>query len=85
MMPENGRRPRVANAPGPVAIAPSRVQPEEEYLSIADLSKRIPYAAQTIRNLMSLGVFKRDVHYVKPRGRVIFRWSKVQEWIEGQR
>ena len=28
----------------------------EEYLSIADLSKRIPYAPQTIRNLMSGGV-----------------------------
>ena len=62
---------------------PSQTQPEE-YLSIADLSQRIPYAAQTIRNLMSRGVFKRDLHYVKPRGRVMFKWSAVQAWIERQ-
>ncbi len=59
--------------------------PAEEYLSITDLSKRIPYAAQTIRNMMSTGVLKRDVHYVKPRGRVIFKWSAVQAWLEGKR
>jgi hypothetical protein len=56
----------------------------EEYLSIADLAERIPYAAQTIRNLMSRGVFKRNVHYVKPRGRVMFKWSVVLAWIEAQ-
>jgi hypothetical protein len=59
--------------------------PPEEHLSIADLSKRIPYAQQTIRNLMSRGVFQRGVHYVKPRGRVIFKWSAVQAWLEGPR
>jgi len=59
--------------------------PPEEYLSIADLSKRIPYAPQTIRNLMSSGVLKLDVHYLKPRGRIIFRWSAVRAWLEGQR
>ena len=57
----------------------------EEYLSIADLSKRIPYAPQTIRNLMSAGVLKRNLHYVKPRGRVMFKWSAVLAWVEGQR
>jgi hypothetical protein len=59
--------------------------PPEEYLSIADLSKRIPYAPQTIRNLMSGGVFQLGVHYMKPRGRVIFKWSAVQAWIERPR
>jgi len=56
----------------------------EEFLSVADLSKRIPYAPQTIRNLMSSGVFKRNLHYVKPRGRVMFKWSAVLAWIEEQ-
>lgn len=57
----------------------------EEYLSVTALSARIPYAPQTIRNLMSQGVLQRDVHYLKPRGRIIFKWSAVQAWIEGQR
>lgn len=54
----------------------------EEYLSVTQLEQRIPYKAQTIRNLMSKGVLRRDVHYVKPRGRIIFRWSAVQTWLE---
>jgi len=48
-----------------------RPAPTEEYLSIAELTKRIPYAAQTIRNLMGRGEFRRDIHYLKPRGRII--------------
>lgn len=60
-------------------------EPGEEYLSIKQLEQRIPYAEQTIRNLMSAGVLKRDVHYVKPRGRIIFKWSALQAWLEGQR
>jgi hypothetical protein len=31
---------------------------EREYLTIAQLSRRIHYAPQTIRNLMSQGVFR---------------------------
>jgi hypothetical protein len=57
----------------------------EEYLSISDLATRIPYAPQTIRNLMSRGVFQLGVHYLKPRGRVIFRWSAVQRWLTESR
>lgn len=81
--------------PARIAAVPSRDQLEaestgaaalhgqaEEYLSIADLSKRIPYAPQTIRNLMGKGVFKRNVHYVKPRGRVVFVWSAVEAWLQ---
>jgi hypothetical protein len=55
--------------------------PGEEYLSIRDLSQRIPYAEQTIRNLMSQGVFRLGEHYLKPRGRVMFRWSVVRAWL----
>jgi hypothetical protein len=65
----------------------SSVQPAavgSEYVSIAELAKRIPYAPQTIRNLMTQGVFIRDVHYLKPRGRVIFKWTAVREWLEGR-
>jgi hypothetical protein len=60
------------------------VQAAEEYLTVAQLSQRIPYAPQTIRNLMSKGVFRRGVHYVRPRHRVMFRWSAIQAWLDGR-
>ncbi len=53
-----------------------------EYLSIHDLANRIGYAEGTIRNLMSDGVFKLGEHYVKPRGRIFFKWPAVRIWLE---
>ncbi len=64
-----------------VAAAPR----QEEYLSIRQLCERIPYKEQTIRNLMAQGVLKRGEHYIKPRGRIMIRWSAVQAWLEGLR
>jgi hypothetical protein len=55
-----------------------------EYISLRELTKRIPYCDGTIRNLMSSGVLKRGEHYVKPNGRVMFRWSAVQAWLDGR-
>jgi len=55
-----------------------------EYLSLRELARRIPYAEQTIRNLMSRGVFRVGEHYLKPRSRIMFRWSRVQEWLQEQ-
>src|SRR5262245_15682603 len=70
----------VATSPTPVA------EPSEQYLSVQELATRIPYAEQTIRNFMSRGVLRLNVHYVKlnGRGRPIFRWSAIQRWLEGQ-
>jgi hypothetical protein len=59
-------------------------QSPQEYLSVKELSERIPYSEKTIRNLMVAGIFVRGEHYLKPRGRVIFLWSKVQEWLSKQ-
>jgi predicted DNA-binding transcriptional regulator AlpA len=53
----------------------------EEYLSVKQVAKRIPYREQTIRNLMSAGEFKEGVHYYKRRRRVMFRWSEVEQWL----
>lgn len=44
---------------------------------------RIGYRPQTIRNLMARGVFQLDVHYFKPFGRPLFKWSSVVHLIEG--
>jgi hypothetical protein len=64
------------------AAAPPTVEAADEYLSVRQLAQRIPYGEQTIRNLMSQGVFRLREHYLKPRGRVIFRWRAVQAWLE---
>ena len=50
----------------------------EEYLSINQLSQRIPYKPKTIRNLMCRGVFREGVHFTRLTGRPIFLWSKVE-------
>ena len=57
-------------------------QEATEYLSLRELARRIPYAEQTIRNLMSRGVFRMGEHYIKPRARVMFRWSRMREWLD---
>jgi hypothetical protein len=54
----------------------------EEYLSVRQLATRVPYAESTIRNLMSSGVLREGTHYFKRRGRVMFSWSGMRDWLE---
>jgi len=72
-------------APAILAPAPKPVDDVDvkEYLSLRELTERIPYSEGSIRNLMTAGKLRRGVHYVKPRGRVMFRWSAVQTWLAG--
>jgi hypothetical protein len=56
-----------------------------EYLSIRELARRIPYAEGSIRNLISRGTFRLGEHYLKPHGRVVFKWAAVQAWLEQRR
>ncbi|MBI4611409.1 MAG: hypothetical protein HY726_20655 [Candidatus Rokubacteria bacterium] len=76
-----GTRPGIAT---PDRAGQRRVvqSPELEYLSIRELSSRMGYAEGTIRNLMSRGTFKLGEHYVKPRGRIMFKWPAVRAWLE---
>jgi hypothetical protein len=55
-----------------------------EYLSVKQLANRIPYKEHTIRNLISAGEFREGVHYYKRRGKVMFSWPAVQDWIQRQ-
>ena len=57
-------------------------EPDREYLSIRELAARIPYAEGTIRNLMTQGRLRLGDHYIKPNGRVMFRWSAVRQWLD---
>lgn len=53
----------------------------EEYLSIEQLSRRIPYRPKTIRNLICRGVFLEGIHFTRLTGRPIFFWSRVEELL----
>lgn len=53
-----------------------------EYLSIKQLASRIPYREHTIRNLIYAGEFREGLHYYKRRGRVMFSWPAMREWVE---
>jgi hypothetical protein len=68
--------------------APTGVHTEGEndgYLSIKQLAARIPYSESTIRNLILAGEFRQDLHFFKRRGRIMFSWRKMQEWIEARK
>jgi len=54
----------------------------EEYLTVRQAAERIKYREQTIRNLISTGVFTRGLHYYKRRGRVLFVWSRIERWLQ---
>lgn len=60
------------------ATAPREV---EEYLSVKELSARIPYREQTIRNMLCAGEFQENFHFYRKRRRVIFIWSKIEAWL----
>ena len=60
-----------------------RSKERKDYLSIKELCERIPYEEQTIRNLMYQGKLVQGRHYFKPNGRLMFKWSAIVHWIEG--
>jgi hypothetical protein len=61
---------------------PSRDSSHEEYLTVRQAAERIQYREQTVRNMMSTGIFKRGLHYYKRRGRVLFVWSRIEQWLQ---
>jgi hypothetical protein len=60
-----------------------RLTTSKEYLSLKELCTRIPYDEQTIRNLITQGKLLKGTHYFKPNGRLIFKWTAIVTWIEG--
>ncbi len=57
--------------------------PQEEYLTVVELSERIKFSKQTIYNLISKKVFEINKHFIKPRPKkILFIWAKVKAWME---
>jgi hypothetical protein len=75
--------PNTASLPSP-ATHSSPTEAEPCYLSVRQLAARIPYAEQTIRNLMSTGELLEGVHFFKRRNRVMFWWPALRAWVERQ-
>ena len=67
-----------------IGLNDSPADSEPCYVSVRQLAARIPYAEQTIRNLMSSGELVEGEHYFKRRGRVIFSWPAMRAWVEEQ-
>jgi len=56
----------------------------EEYLTVDELSSRIKFSRQSLYNLIYKKTFIMGKHYFKPTPKkILFKWSEVQEWIEG--
>ena len=73
------------NRAAAASVVPAAARETAEFLSVQALAQRIPYDAQTIRNLMSTGTLKLGVHYFKPAGgRPMFSWPAVRAWVEGR-
>jgi len=55
----------------------------EEYLTITEVAARLKVTPKTLRNKMAAGVFRKGVHYVRPKGLgTRFRWGAVVAWLE---
>ena len=63
-------------------LDPMKPPSTEEYLSVEQLSRRIPYKPKTIRNLMCRGVFLEGVHFTRLTGRPIFFWSRIEQLLQ---
>jgi hypothetical protein len=59
--------------------------PKPDYISMDELLARTPFERQTVYNWIDEGVWIKDVHYFKPRPRVlIFYWPAIEAWIRGE-
>lgn len=58
-------------------------QVSKEYLTMEELAKRLSWEERTIKNKMESGIFKKGVHYFRPKGiRPRFKWSAIVTWLE---
>src|SRR5262245_6807536 len=57
----------------------------EEYLTIAEVAARLKVAPKTVRNKMASGVFRKGVHYIRPKGfGTRFKWGAVVALLESE-
>jgi excisionase family DNA binding protein len=55
----------------------------EEYLTISEVAARLKVKPKTVRNKMASGVFRKGVHYMRPKGLgTRFKWTALVKWLE---
>lgn len=69
-------------------LAEASAQPDastDGFLSLEEITHRIPYSAKTIRKLMGNGELKEGEHFFRPRGlrraRPVFSWKAIERWV----
>jgi excisionase family DNA binding protein len=59
---------------------------DQEYLTTAELARRLRWSVRTVRAKIQAGVLRRGEHFFQPEGcRYLWKWSKVAEWVESGR
>src|SRR5262244_3023907 len=57
----------------------------EEYLTIGEVAARLKVKPKTVRNKMASGVFRKGVHYIRPKGfGTRFKWGAVVALLESE-
>jgi lactam utilization protein B len=57
---------------------------QKSYLSYNDAASFIGYKVGTLRNFVSKGILKLNIHYLKPHGgKVLFVREALETWIKG--
>ncbi len=69
-------------ASGKISLSASSLSATACYVSVKQLAARIPYAEKTLRNLMLAGELVEGRHFFKRRGRVMFSWPAMCDWVE---
>src|SRR5882724_6732411 len=78
------KRPKQEPETTKTLVAEIVAQFSKEYLTIAEVAERLSLDKKTVKNKMSAGIFRKNVHYFSPEGiGPRFKWSAVQAWLEG--
>ena len=57
----------------------------EEYINTEEAAKRLGLDRKSVRNKKALGIFKKGIHYFKPKGLgTRYKWSALVAWMEGK-
>ena len=77
----------LATFSGPRTTASAPPENDPIYLSVEELSRRIGYAQKTVYNWVSAGILREGEHFFRRsrRGRLIFSWAAMQQWVEHDR
>lgn len=55
----------------------------DELLTKKELAERLKVAPHTIANRMGTGIYRKGVHYYRPKGsRPLFSWAAIERWLQ---